>query len=661
MAHPAALSPVQKTLIREGGLTSHLVAFIDEALRRLAASSWASVSALPPLVGLDVTEESLTLRLAEPMTLPAPWQQLDRDGQLWRVARDVDLDDLGPLEADSAPPWPQLVTLGWDQEGWRIVNLEALGVVSITGDQVYGADLARYLAAELAVAPWARDVEIDCVAVCEELEGMAPARLRCHHTAGDVSADAVAAAVATVDRLDGSTLGLEAARSTQAGEELWDSRVVISTVSDEHFEVLADLVQANAGRTATSLLLVDAAADLVGVELRLTSHGRVLVPALDLDLVVNGLTEAEARGCAAVLAAAGPADEPMPQVSDPSAEWESYVRVDGGLRDDLTVPRGVSTTEPAASVMAASDERYVAETANVAADLTELAPQVTASVRAKVEAADPQLDADLAEWWADGSTRPRLSVLGPMKMRVGGGGDPARVASRVGFYTELAAYLATRAGSTTGEVAEAMGVSDARVRKDISVLRAWLGINPATGEPWVPDATGHPRAIERGVGLYLIPDLLVDSDLFRRLRARGQARGPEGVDDLVQALRLVHGAPYDDMRARGGIWLAESREDQYLLCGVVDVAHTISTIALEAGDLSRAQAAAELAILAAPAEATPQLDLAAIAAKSGDDALAAEIARRVVTWRDDAGDPADLPPRADEILRRHRWADSAAS
>jgi hypothetical protein len=129
----------------------------------------------------------------------------------------------------------------------------------------------------------------------------------------------------------------------------------------------------------------------------------------------------------------------------------------------------------------------------------------------------------------------------------------------------------------------------------------------------------------------------------------------------VQALRLVHGAPYDDMRARGGIWLAESREDQYLLCGVVDVAHTISTIALEAGDLSRAQAAAELAILAAPAEATPQLDLAAIAAKSGDDALAAEIARRVVTWRDDAGDPADLPPRADEILRRHRWADSAAS
>lgn len=663
VAHPVALAPVEKTLMREGGLTSQLVVFLDEVLRRLAASTWTKSSQVPALVGVDVTEETLTLRLAEPFMLSAPWQQLDRDGQLWRVARDVNADELGPLEADSAPPWPQLVTLGHDQAaGWRVVNLESLGVVSITGDRVYGADLARYLAAELAVAPWARDVEIDCVEVCAELEGMVPARLRCHHTAEDVAANAVEAAVATADRLDGSAARLEASRAIQAGEELWGSRVVISSVTDETLDVLADLVHANAGSTATSLLLVDeAATSLVGVELHLTAQGRIIIPSLGLDLVPNGLTEAEARGCAAMLAAAGPADEPMPEVSEPGTEWESNVRVDGGLREDLTVPRGVTTTEPAVSLLPESDEQYVTQTANVASDLTELAPQVTASVRAKIEAADPDLDADLAEWWAESCQRPRLQVLGPLKMRVGAGGDPARVASRVGFYTELAAYLATRHGSTTGEVAEAMGVSDARVRKDISVLRGWLGSNPATGGPWVPDATSHPRAIERGVGLYLIQDLLVDADLFRRLRARGQARGPEGVDDLVQALRLVHGAPYDDMRARGGIWLAESREDQYLLCAVVDVAHTVSTIALKAGDLARARAAAELALLAAPSETTPQLDLAAIAARSGDDALADEIARRVVTWRDGAGDPADLPPRADEILRQHRWSESAAS
>lgn len=662
VAHPVALAPVEKTLMREGGLTSQLVVFLDEILRRLAAATWAKSSQVPVLVGVDVTEETLTLRLAESFALSAPWQQLDRDGQLWRVERGVDIDELGPLEADSAPPWPQLVTLGQDQAGWRVVNLEALGVVSITGDQVYGADLARYLAAELAFAPWARDVEIDCVEVCAELEGMVADRLRCHHTAGDVAANAVEAAVATVDRLDGSAATLEASRALQAGEELWGSRVVISSITDQTLDVLVGLVQANAGRTATSLLLVDDTATApVGVELHLTAQGRVVIPSLGLDLVPNGLTAPEALGCAAVLAAAGPVDEPMPEVSEPTTEWESYVRADGGIRDELTVPRGVTTTELAVSLLPGSDEQYVTQTANVAEDLTALAPQITAAVRTKVEAADPDLDADLAQWWADSSMRPRLQVLGPLKMRVGAGGDPARVASRVGYYTELAAYLATRHGATTSEVADAMGVSDARVRKDISVLRGWLGSNPATGGPWVPDATRHPRAIERGVGLYLIEGLLVDADLFRRLRARGQARGPEGVDDLVQALRLVHGAPYDDMRARGGIWLAESREDQYLLCAVVDVAHTVSTIALAAGDLVLAKTAAELALLAAPSETTPQLDLAAIAAQSGDTSLAAAITHDLISWRDAAGDPADLPARAEEILRRHRWSDTAAS
>ncbi len=37
----------------------------------------------------------------------------------------------------------------------------------------------------------------------------------------------------------------------------------------------------------------------------------------------------------------------------------------------------------------------------------------------------------------------------------------------------------------------------------------------------------------------------------------------------------------------------------------VDVAHTVSTITLEQGDLQQARAAAELAALAAPDEVTP--------------------------------------------------------
>lgn len=213
---------------------------------------------------------------------------------------------------------------------------------------------------------------------------------------------------------------------------------------------------------------------------------------------------------------------------------------------------------------------------------------------------------------------------------------------------------------TTQDAADALKLTDERVRVDMRIVRAWLGADPATGANFLPDAKGHQRARERGVGLYLIEGLLCDADLFRRLRLRGEARGSEGLDDLRMALRLVNGKPFDDMRDKGGSWLARNRVDEYLLNGVVDVAHMVATIALQAGDTRQARAAAELAALAAPSEATPALDLAAVAAREGQPGRAAQIARGVVSWRDGGGEgPVDLPERADAILRAHRWLERA--
>ncbi len=662
VAPDADLAPVEKTVVREGAPIAQLVVRIDEVLRRLAAHFLAHEVDLPNLVGVDAAPDAgLTLRFRRPIDLPDPFTAVDP--QVWRISATADLAGVGPFNPDAAAPWPQLVTLGSDAAGWRLVNLEALGVVSLTGDLVYARDLARYLVGELAVSPWSRDVEIDCLAVCDELPGLAPDRIRFHRDSAVVD-DVVAAAVGTMDRLNAAaTCNLETARAGFADDDLWETRVLVSAISNaDHLDVLTRLVTGHPGRSATSVLLLGEEVAPIGVELRLSENGRLLVPALELNVVVNGLTESEARGCVAVLAAGqdmAEADIPvaLEQGDAGDTKWTGWCNEAGSLRSDKTVPRG-SEVGGTSSVLPEPDEVYVATTANTAEDLAALAPEVPITVRERVESADPDLDADVAQWWAESSDRPRLQVLGKVKVRLGRTGQAIKAANRAGFATELVAYLHTRPrGATTADVADALGISQERVRKDASLVRGWLGINPATGEPFLPPASraGQQRG---GAAVYVVEDLLCDADLFRRLRLRGEARGADGLDDLKMALRLVHGAPYDGIRAKGGVWLADNRLDQHLLCAVVDVAHTVSTILLAGGELDQARAAAELAALTAPDETTPQLDLAAIANRAGNPEAAAAIAKAVVIGGRNGEPRADLSERAEAILRTHRWLET---
>ena len=188
-------------------------------------------------------------------------------------------------------------------------------------------------------------------------------------------------------------------------------------------------------------------------------------------------------------------------------------------------------------------------------------------------------------------------------------------------------------------------------------MRDWYGINPRTGEKHLPDARESTAAKAAGVGVYQVDGLLVDADLFRRLRVRGEARGAAGITDLCRALTLVGGQPFDQLRTGGWSWLHEGdRLDQHMLCAIVDVAHIVTTSALKSGDLGQARAAAEVAARAAPHEEIPRLDRAAVAAAGGHAREAERILREDVCDRSDDGEaPMELSERTESIIRSHNW------
>src|SRR3546814_500579 len=203
-------------------------------------------------------------------------------------------------------------------------------------------------------------------------------------------------------------------------------------------------------------------------------------------------------------------------------------------------------------------------------------------------------------------------------------------------------------------------MSKDRVRIDIGVVRKWLGDNPHTGRPYLPPATQTRAAGEAGVWTYQVDDVLVDADLFRRLRARGQARGDEGQEDFDTALRLVDGPPFSDLRETGWSWLldSESRDDEILACAIVDVAHDVVSVALQEEDVDRAAEAVTTATLASPYDEIARVDRAAVLVAQGHEDAAREYLSSAVHNRsDDHMAPIELPLTTMIHMRRPHGKD----
>lgn len=667
-APPPELAPVEMTLNATGAAAAATVEFADEALRRLAAAVGAQGTTMPPLAAVELGHGKLTLHLSAPAAVPAPWVG-SPDQTHWHVSTDTAVDELGPDTGNVEPPYPLLATIGMSDTGetW-LLNCEELSTLTISGDPTYGRDFARHLAAQLAVNPWSRRVQVDCIGVAEEAVAM-DERISYYPTgaAGSpATAEALAASVTTVDRAKRHDTDASTARTGSVDDDTWPARMLLLDAAagdPEDLEQLLQLVTNHVGQSATSIVVAGERPNTPGAVLHMTNTGRVVLEHAGLNLIAVGLTSDEARGCALVYAQSEVAEDvPVPVDVTVTDGWEAYTDQSGALRREYTLPRNTpadTVDEPLSSLLEGDDEDYIRQSAIVQEDLETLAPKVPLHVRAEVEQSDPTLDQDIADWFSTDCDRPRLSLLGPVTARTHG----KALAKRKPYFTELLAYLALhrRHGATREEIGEAFGVTPGKVRDYTNTVREWLGTNPTSGEPHLPHADKAPATKLRGVNVYQVDDgLLVDLHLFLRLRKRGQARGgAEGVADLCTALELVGEAkPFSQLREEGWSWLVNEPDRVDLMASgwIADVALIVVTEALAAGDLVKARSAAYVANRADPDGESTRLCLAHVMKAEGDQLEADRILREEICNRSDDGDaPMELSERTKTIISTHGW------
>jgi nucleoid-associated protein YgaU len=671
---PPELIEVETAVVSHGGPAMAKAAFLDAALRSLSAATAADPGGrLPDVVAVRHGGDQLNLRLAaaHPGPVPAPWT-VDDSGLWWSISTEQELPVTEANASSYLAPLPTLAAVGSDDEGYCwLLDLERAGAIALTGDPLRCLDLGRFLAAELAVNTWSDHLSVTMVGFGQELVGLNPARLR---YSSDLDAAAVALTVDAVDAVDACThagLDVRTGRVRDiCGDTFMPHVLLVAPHLGADSAKLSDLLEILAthrDRAAMAIILAgdNALSGQASWSMHLTEAGRLIVPALGLDLTANQLPVHEGLGISQMLSQAALAvDEPMPPAAG-NQPWQGYCDAAGSLLRQHTLPRSAPEMWPqpigeaaATSLLPAPDQTYQDCAATTADDLAKLAPRVPATIRPVVEAADPTLDEDVAAWFDPDTDLPRLTLLGPVQLRACGELEK----NRVGFYTEIVAYLATREnGATLAQFETAFNLAPARARSDIRIARNWLGINPRTGAKHLPDALKSKSGQARGIGVYELEDVLVDADLYRRLRVRGEARGADGIPDLTMALSLVSGSPFDQLRSDGYEWLTEgARIDHHLVCATVDVAHVVTTHALATGDVKGARAAAEIAQLAAPYEEIPRLDLVAVREAEGHLEEAEDYLREQVCNRsDDDGAPEDLSERTQAILRHREWLSRA--
>ncbi len=582
--------------------TADRAALVASAIDHLADSLEDRGVAPPAVLGALVDDDAVEVLLDRPAPAPAPWVA-SAEGFRWRIGSSI--IDVGPSRRSA--PLPALVSLGRVAAGGAdvLINLEAAGLVAITGEPARATGVLHGLATHLCGAPWAGAVDMVLI-------GMAPGLALADRVRTATSVTAVRDELRSTGEIMSATMAdhdcadaFEGRVRRRAGDG-WPPTVVLSArpVTAEESAWLTDLARPGRGVAAVvcgpvtpGSWTIDADASPMPVDpLRLAVQPPVLDQATMVD--IGRMLEVAADDSGATLA-----DPPYDQI-------------------DLSV-ESVDVSAPAPTVPAGTLAQRVAG--------------VNGSHRDELPTpSEPEI---------------LVRVLGTVD--VDGAGEFRRAKGR-----ELVVYLAMHPhGVGEAELDEALWpsgdgriVSPATRDSTVSVARRALGgpagLLPAQGQ-------GREKRYQLGPG--------VQSDWGRFCVLHRWGRDRSSVTALRTALEAVRGRPFEGVvSGRTYGWIHTEGHGRHIEAEVGDAADLMARLALEAGDGMAARWAARQGLMADPYCERLWVRLMEAADALGESQEIERVMDELGTVLDLEGDFSGLHPNTlaayDRLSRRRRFS-----
>lgn len=291
---PARRLVVAETLLRRLD-DGEQIARLDLALRALASELDEMAPGIGVLTAAQFADGALEVLLNAPVPhAPAPWTAVGESH--WQLPAAVQLDALAERARRVNQPCPALAHLGSTVEPGSgepvqiYVDLEAVGLLTIDAQMPLASNVARAIAASLAVSPLSEIAHLVTCGLDDAHLGRTDA-----HTASslDAALDMAVQLVGATATTTSPSLSTFTLRTRRQGGEAWEPAIVVAALGgqpDSHDD--AELVNLTASGGRGLAVVVDRAVHGARWRLEQQSQQWILHP-LGLPLVPVGLSAAE--------------------------------------------------------------------------------------------------------------------------------------------------------------------------------------------------------------------------------------------------------------------------------------------------------------------------------------------------------------------------------